>query len=83
MIVLTSASGNDLIVFKNECIPYLDGKTVFANNIYSDFSFFGDSNPVKMRTSHKQIKDEPKIITKGDKLPKTYFPKLFPSLDNL
>lgn len=26
MIVLTSASENDLTVFKNECVLYLDGK---------------------------------------------------------
>ena len=37
MMAITSASENDLTVFKCECVPYLSGKTVFADKIYSDF----------------------------------------------
>ena len=47
MIVLTSASENNLTILKKECVPYLDGKTILADKIYSDSSFFGGSNPVK------------------------------------
>jgi len=31
MVAITPASENDLTVFKNECVPYLKGKTVFAD----------------------------------------------------
>ena len=67
MIVLTSASENDLTVFKNECVPYLYGKTILADKIYNDSSFFGGSNPVKVLTPHKEIKNEPEIIRQREK----------------
>ena len=73
MIVLTSASENDLTVFKNECVPYLNGKTVLADKIYSDFSFFGDSNPVKVLTPYKEIKNEPKVIRQREKAARDLF----------
>ena len=62
MTVLTPALENDLTVFKNECAPYLSEKTVLGDKIYSDFSFFNESNPVKMLTPHKEIKGEPEVI---------------------
>ena len=62
MVAITPASENDLTVFKNECVPYLKGKTVFADQIYSDFSFFDEDNPVKILAPHKEIKGEPEVI---------------------
>lgn len=62
MINLTPASKNDQNVFKNKCIPYLSGKTILADKIYSDFSFFNESNPVKIPTSHKEIKGETEVL---------------------
>lgn len=35
-IVLSSASENDLTVFKRECVPAIAGKTIFADKIYRD-----------------------------------------------
>ena len=48
MMAIMSASKNDLTVFKTECVPYLNGKTVFPGKIYCDFSFFDENNPVKV-----------------------------------
>lgn len=33
MMVITTAAENDLTVFKTEFVPYLNGKTVFADKI--------------------------------------------------
>lgn len=35
-LVLSSASENDLSVFKRECVPYIANKTIFADKIYRD-----------------------------------------------
>ena len=35
-LVLSSASENDLSVFKRECVPYISNKTIFADKIYRD-----------------------------------------------
>lgn len=59
MTALTPDSGNNLTLFKSECMPYLYGKIVLADKIYSDFSFFNESNPIKILTPHKEIKGEP------------------------
>lgn len=73
IIVLTSASENDLTVFKNECVAYLDGKTVLADKIYSDFSFFNGNNPFKVLTPHKEIKNEPEVIRQRKKAARDLF----------
>ena len=73
MIALTPASDNDLTVFKNECVPYLSGKTVLADKIYSDFSFFNESNPVKVLTPHKEIKGEPEVLKQREKAARDLF----------
>lgn len=39
-IVLSSASENDLTVFKRECVPAIAGKTIFADKIYRDNPFW-------------------------------------------
>lgn len=73
MTVLTPALENDLTVFKNECAPYLSEKTVLGDKIYSDFSFFNESNPVKMLTPHKEIKGEPEVIKQREKAARDLF----------
>lgn len=73
MITLTPASDNDLTVFKSECVPYLSGKTVLADKIYSDFSFFNESNPVKVLTPHKEIKGEPEVLKQREKAARDLF----------
>lgn len=73
MIVLTPASENDLTVFKNECVPCLSEKTVLGDNIYSDFSFFDESNMVKMLTPHKGIKGEPEVLKQREKAARDLF----------
>lgn len=83
MIALTPASDNDLTVFKSECVPYLSGKTVLADKIYSDFSFFNESNPVKVLTPHKEIKGEPEVLNRGRKPPEIFSRKPFQRSDNL
>ena len=73
MIALTPAAENDLTVFKNECVPYLSEKTVLGDKIYSDFSFFNESNPVKMITPHKEIKGEPEVLKQREKAARDLF----------
>ena len=73
MITLTPASDNDLTVFKSECVPYLSGKTVLADKTYSDFSFFNESNPVKVLTPHKEIKGEPEVLKQREKAARDLF----------
>lgn len=41
-IVLSSASENDLAVFKRECVPAIAGKTIFADKIYRDNGFWDE-----------------------------------------
>ena len=75
MITLTPASDNDLTVFKSEanaCHTY-PGKTVLADKIYSDFSFFNESNPVKVLTPHKEIKGEPEVLKQREKAARDLF----------
>lgn len=75
MMALTLASDNDLTVFKNEFVPYLYGKIVLADKIYSDFSFFGESNPVKVLTPHKEIKGGSEVLKQRDKAARDLFSK--------
>ena len=73
MMVITPAAENDLTVFKTECVPYLNGKTVFADKIYSDFSFFDKTNPVRVLTPRKEIKNEPEAIRQREKAARDLF----------
>lgn len=57
----------------NECVPYLAEKTVFADKIYSDFSFFNEDNPVKVLTPHKEIKGESEVLKQKEKAVKDLF----------
>ena len=83
MITLTPASDNDLTIFKSECVPYLSGKTVLADKIYSDFSFFNESNPVKCLLRIKRLKGNRKFSNRGRKLQETFSRKPFQKSDNL
>ena len=73
MVVITPAAENGLTVFKTECVPYLNGKTIPADKIYSDFSFFDGKNPVKMLTPHKEIRNEPEVIRQREKAARDLF----------
>lgn len=46
-IVLSSASENDLTVFKRECAPAIAGKTIFADKIYRDNGFWNEERTSK------------------------------------
>lgn len=50
IIALTDASENDLSDFKRKCMPYLNGKVMLEDKIYSDFAFFTEECPTKMFT---------------------------------
>ena len=56
-------------------MPYLYGKIVLADKIYSDFSFFGESNPVKVLTPHKEIKGGSEVLKQRDKAARDLFSK--------
>lgn len=46
-IALSSASENDLTVFKRECVPSIAGKTIFADKIYRDNPYWNGEREVK------------------------------------
>lgn len=46
-IVLSSASENDLAVFKRECVPSIAEKTIFADKIYRDNPYWGKERECK------------------------------------
>lgn len=59
VIVLSLAAENNLAVFKNECMLYLNGRTVLADKIYSDFSFFNENSyeEIKKRARSAQNRE--------------------------
>lgn len=73
MMVITPAAENDLTVFKNECVPDLNGKTVFGDKIYSNFSFFDENNLVKVLTPHKDIKGVAEVLRQREKAARDLF----------
>lgn len=68
IIALASASENDLTVFKAEYMPSVR-KTVLANKVYSDFSFFNVSYTIKVLTPHKEITGESEALKHREKPP--------------
>ena len=61
MIILSSAEENDLTVLKREAADSLINRYIFADKIYSDFSFWGNKQQeqgVTMMTPVKAIKAE-------------------------
>ena len=73
IIALTDASENDLTVFKRECMPYLQGKTIFGDKIYNDLSYFNDACPTTMLTPFKQVKGEAEVIRQREKAARDLF----------
>lgn len=70
---LTDASENDLTVFKRECMPYLQGKTIFGDKIYNDLSYFNDDCTTTMLTPFKQVKGEAEVIRQREKAARDLF----------
>lgn len=73
IITLTDAAENDLTVFKRECMPYLQGKTILGDKIYSDSSYFNDNPTTIMLTPCKQIKGEAEVIKQREKAERDLF----------
>lgn len=73
IIALTDASENDLTVFKRECMPYLQGKTIFGDKIYNDLSYFNDDCTTTMLTPFKQVKGEAEVIRQREKAARDLF----------
>jgi len=70
MIILSSAKENDLTVLKRKVADNLIHRDIFADKIYSDFSFWGNKQKeqeVTMLTPVKAIKGENNIITQREK----------------
>lgn len=83
ILAIAPASENDLTVFKSECVPYLAGKTVLADKIYCDFSFFNEDNPVKMLTPKRRLRESRKFPNKGIKSQGTCSREWFPKSGSL
>ena len=76
MIILSSAEENDLTVLKREAADSLINRYIFADKIYSDFSFWGNKQQeqgVTMMTPVKAIKGEEPIITQREKAGRDLF----------
>lgn len=76
MIILSSAEENDLTVLKREVADNLIHRDIFADKIYSDFSFWGNKQQeqeVTMLTPVKAIKGEETIITQREKAGRDLF----------
>lgn len=76
MIILSSAQENDLTVLKREVADSLINRDIFADKIYSDFSFWENKQQeqgVTMLTPVKAIKGECQIITQREKAGRDLF----------
>ena len=86
MIISSSAEENDLTVLKREVADTLTHRDIFADKIYSDFSFWGNKQQeqeVTMLTPVKAIKGEETIITQREKAGReTYSLQLFQRSDS-
>ena len=86
MIILSSAKENDLTVLKRKVADNLIHRDIFADKIYSDFSFWGNKQQeqeVTMLTPVKAIKGEETIITQREKAGReTYSLQLFQRSDS-
>ena len=70
MILLSSAEENDLTVLKREAADSLINRNIFADKIYSDFSYWGNKQQEQgttMLTPVKAIKGEEPVITQREK----------------
>lgn len=76
MLILSSAEENDLTVLKREAADTLENRNVFADKIYSDFSFWDQKyqeKGVTMLTPVKAIKGEHIGITQRMKAARDLF----------
>ena len=76
MLILSSAAENDLTVLKTEAADSLANISVFADKIYSDFSFWGEKQReigLDMLTPVKAIKAEEPVITQREKAHRDLF----------
>ena len=76
MLILSSAAENDLTVLKTEAADSLANRSVFADKIYSDFSFWGEKQReigLDMLTPVKAIKAEEPVITQREKAHRDLF----------
>ena len=76
MLIFTSAEENDLTVLKREAADTLENRYVFADKIYSDFSFWEQKyqeKGVTMLTPVKAIKGEHISITQRMKAARDLF----------
>jgi len=77
---LSSASENDLTVFKRECVPAIAGKTIFADKIYRDNPYWDNEREVKnneLLTPVKAAKGQLRKRNRGIRLLMTFI--LLPS----
>lgn len=65
-IVLSSASENDLAVFKRECVPGIAGKTIFADKIYRDSPYWNGEREYRNNVLLTPVKAV-KGATEGEK----------------
>lgn len=65
-IVLSSASENDLAVFKRECVPGIAGKTIFADKIYRDNPYWNGERKYRNNVLLTPVKAV-KGATEGEK----------------
>ena len=74
MITLTPASGQrpDRIQNRMRAIP-IPERRCLQTRVYSDFSFFNESNPVKVLTPHKEIKGEHEVLKQREKAAERLF----------
>ena len=76
MIILSSAEENDLTVLKREAADILIKRKIFADKIYSDFSYWRNKQQeqgVTMLTPVKAIKGEAPVITQREKAGRDLF----------
>lgn len=85
MIILSSAEENDLTVLKREAADSLINRYIFADKIYSDFSFWGNKQQeqgVTMMTPVKAIKERSLLLLKERKRAETCFQLQYQRSDN-
>lgn len=65
MLSISAASENDSTVFKRDFVDYLTDKTVFADKIYQDRSFYQEKwqkQRLELLTPCKAVKGEPTVL---------------------
>ena len=76
MLILSAADENDSTVFKRKCVGNLNNREIYADKIYSDISFYKETQECKKNelfTPVKAIKGESTEITKRKKAARNLF----------